>query len=208
MPKYDELLAHLRDNLKIDSSCKIHSANFTPLKGIQYRYIELADVGASGNITGATVADGSELPSCARRLIHTGQVIISSIEGSLQSCALITPEYDGALCSTGFYVVDSDMYNSETLLMLFKSPMIQSLMKRGCSGTILSAISENELRKISLPNIDSQTQQSISEHVRDSFALRKESERLIALAVKSVELAVESGEHSAMKLIQEEITCR
>ncbi len=204
MPKYDELLAHLRDNPTIDSSCNIHGANFTPCKGIQYRYIELADVGASGNITGATVADGSELPTRARRLVHAGQVIISSIEGSLQSCALITPEYDGALCSTGFYVVDSDMYNSETLLMLFKSPMIQSLMKRGCSGTILSAISENELRKIPMPYIDSHIQQSISEHVRESFTLRKESERLITLAVKSVELAVESDEHSAMKLIQEE----
>ena len=207
MPKYDELLAHLRDNPKIGSSCNIHGANFTPRKGIQYRYIELADVGTSGNITGATVADGSELPTRARRLVHAGQVIISSIEGSLQSCALITPEYDGALCSTGFYVVDSDMYNSETLLMLFKSPMIQSLMKRGCSGTILSAISENELRKIPMPYIDSHIQQSISEHVRKSFALRKESERLIALAVKSVELAVEYDENTAINLItQEEIT--
>ena len=154
--------------------------------------------------TGATFADGSELPTRARRIVHTGQVIISSIEGSLQSCALVTPEYDGALCSTGFYVVDSDVYNSETLLMLFKSPMIQSLMKRGCSGTILSSISENELRKIPLPYIDSQTQQTISEHVRKSFALRKESERLISLAVKSVETAIESDEHSAMKLIQNE----
>lgn len=204
MPKYDELLAHLRDNPKIGSSCNIHGANFTPRKGIQYRYIELADVGTSGNITGATVADGSELPTRARRIVHAGQVIVSSIEGSLQSCALITSEYDGALCSTGFYVIDSDMYNSETLLLLFKSPMIQSLMKRGCSGTILSAISENELRKIPMPYIDFDIQQTISEHVRDSFTLRKESERLIALAVKSVELAVEYDENTAMNLITQE----
>ncbi len=204
MPKYDSILAQYQDSPTIYSSCNIHSENFRPHKGIQYKYIELADVGTSGNITGATVADGSELPTRARRIVHAGQVIVSSIEGSLQSCALITSEYDGALCSTGFYVIDSDMYNSETLLLLFKSPMIQSLMKRGCSGTILSAISENELRKIPMPYIDFDIQQTISEHVRDSFTLRKESERLIALAVKSVELAVEYDENTAMNLITQE----
>ncbi len=195
MPKYDDMLAQLKDCPTINDSCSIHGANFIPQKGTQYSYIELANVGTSGNITGSTIADGSELPTRARRIVHAGQVIISSIEGSMQSCALITPEYDGALCSTGFYVIDSDMYNPETLLLLFKSPAVQSLMKRGCSGTILSAISESELRKIPLPYIDTQTQQTISGHVKNSFNLRKESERLISLAVKSIETAIEYGEN-------------
>ncbi len=55
--------------------------------------------------------------------------IVSSIEGSLQSCAMITPEYDGALCSTGFYILASALINSETLLVLFKSEPIQALIR-------------------------------------------------------------------------------
>ncbi|MBR0152041.1 MAG: N-6 DNA methylase [Synergistaceae bacterium] len=208
MPKYDALFAHLEGCPTIGDVCRIHGANFTPKNGTQYSYIELADVGTSGNITGATVADGSELPTRARRIVHAGQVIVSSIEGSLQSCALVTGEHDGALCSTGFYVIDSDVYNSETLLLLFKSEMIQTLMKRGCSGTILSAISETELRKIPLPPIYHDTQEQISGHVRDSFTLRRESQRLISLAVKSVEAAVESGEDTAMNLITQEENSR
>lgn len=204
MPKYDDILAHLTDAYTIEEACTLHGANFTPKAGSQYSYIELADVGTYGNITGVTTADGAELPTRARRIVHAGQVIVSSIEGSLQSCALITDEYDNALCSTGFYVIDSEIYSSETLLMLFKSSIVQNLMKRGCSGTILSAISENELHKIRLPKVDRETQNTIAGHVRESFSLRMKSERLINIAVKSVELAIELNEESAMNFITKE----
>ncbi len=204
MPKYDSLIDSLKASPTIDSSCRIHNANFTPQKGTQYRYIELADIGTYGNITGSTTADGQDLPTRARRIVRAGQVIVSSIEGSLQSCALITQDYDGALCSTGFYVIDSDSYNPETLLMLFKSEMVQTLMRRGCSGTILTAISEDELRKIRLPIIDLDTQTQIATNIQQSFSLRKRSELLINSAVKATELAVESSEQAAINFITQE----
>ena len=204
MPNYDGLLLSLKDSPTVKDSCNLHTANFTPQAGTQYRYIELADIGTYGNITGSTIADGQDLPTRARRIVHAGQVIISSIAGSLQSCALITHDYDGALCSTGFYVIDSDAYNPETLLMLFKSELVQTLMKRGCSGTILAAISEDELRKIPLPRIDNDTQHTISLNVQRSFSLRNQADSLIASAVKAVELAVESSEQSAINFITKE----
>ncbi len=203
MPKYDYILDKLKGAYIFEDVCNIHGDNFTPQNGKRYSYIELADIGTYGNITGTITADGAELPTRARRIIHAGQVIVSSIEGSLQSCALITEEYDNALCSTGFYVIDSDVYNSETLLMLFKSSVIQDLMKRGCSGTILSSISENELQKINLPIIDRETQNIIAGHVQQSFTLRRKSEHLINAAVHSVELAIESSEQSAITYLEE-----
>lgn len=203
MPKYYDILAYLSSAQTVETSCRLHNSSFTPQAGTEYRYIELADVGTYGNITGVSVIEGHNLPTRARRIVHEGQVIISSIEGSLQSCALITGDYEGALCSTGFYVIDSDLYTPETLLMLFKFPIVQNLMKRGCSGTILAAISDDELRRIKLPYVRNDIQQEISDGVRESFRLRKESERLINLAVKSVELAIESNEESAFNYIKE-----
>ena len=88
--------------------------------------------------------------------------------------------------------------------MLFKSELVQTLMKRGCSGTILAAISEDELRKIHLPKIDEETQHTIAHNVQRSFSLRRKSELLIAAAVKAVELAVELGEQSALNFISQE----
>ena len=81
------------------------------------------------------ISKGKDLPTRARRIVEQGDVIVSSIEGSLSSCALITKEYDQSLCSTGFYVLRSSVLNPETLLTLFKSFPLQQLMKKGCSGT-------------------------------------------------------------------------
>ena len=57
----------------------------------------------------------------ARRIVLNENIIVSSIEGSLSSIALIEKEYDNTLCSTGFYVINSKSLNSEILLVLLRS---------------------------------------------------------------------------------------
>ena len=91
------------------------------------------------------------MPSRARRIVKTGDVIVSSVEVSLSSIALIGVDYNSALCSTGFHVVDSKVFNSETLLLLFRSIIGQLQLQRGCNGSILTAINNDELNKIILP---------------------------------------------------------
>ena len=164
------------------------------------RYVELADIGSNGEITGCVSAVFGSLPSRARQRIKTGQVIVSSVEGSLDKCALVTGEYDNALCSTGFHRFHSKAINPETLLLLFKSWPIRQLMKRGCSGTILSAISPGELSHVPLPLVDAETQQDLAAKVQSSFEFRVKSKRLLDLAKRVVEVAIEQGEEKAMRL--------
>lgn len=177
----------------LGDACDIKDTNYTPEAGVRYKYIELANIGKSGEITGCNIQDGENLPTRARRLVHQGDVIVSSIEGSLESCALVTDDYDGALCSTGFYVLQSSKLNPETLLTLFKSLPMQQLMKKGCSGTILTAISKPELEKLPVPIIRQEVQDEIAQHVQRSFALRKEAMQLLENAKLTVEQAIETG---------------
>lgn len=181
--------------------CKLKDKNFTPEDKTEYKYIELSNIGKSGEITDCTIAVGEELPTRARRIVATNDVVVSSIEGSLESCALVTPEYNNALCSTGFYVVNSNKLNPETLLVLFKSEPIQALLKKGCSGTILTAISKTELDQIPIPLIDSETQNKIKVQMNDSFELRKQTEHLLEVAKTAVEIAIENDEKSANDFI-------
>ncbi len=197
LPKYEDYieLVHSYPNGYdlIGNVCDIKDNNFTPFSGVQYKYIELANIGKSGEITGCDIQDGENLPTRARRLVHQGDVIVSSIEGSLDSCALVTDEYDGALCSTGFYVLQSHQHNPETLLTLFKSLPIQNLMKKGCSGTILTAIGKSEFEKIPIPLIRKEVQEEIAKHVQKSFELRKEAMQLLENAKLTVEAVIENG---------------
>lgn len=206
-PKYEDLtnvaIRHSNGWQPLATVCVVREENFSPLDDIFYKYIELANIDKSGGISGFTEALGNELPTRARRRVTGGDVLVSSIEGSLESCALVPEELAGSLCSTGFYVVRSDVINSETLLILFKSPLIQGLLKKGCSGTILTAINNTEFFKIPLPIIEDQTQKKIAAAVQDSFTLKAESERLLEVAKRAVEIAIEQDEIAAITYIEE-----
>lgn len=197
LPKYEDYFravsAYAGGVAPLSEVCTIKDGNYTPDAKPSYRYIELANIGKSGDITGCLYEKGEDLPTRARRLVTAGDVIVSSIEGSLGSCALVTEAYDYALCSTGFYVVRSSQINSETLLTLFKSEPIQQLLKKGCSGTILTGIGKQEFEQIPIPLIRPEVQAEIAQHIQRSFALRKEASQLLEEAKLSVEWAVETG---------------
>ena len=192
-PKYDEIERELskKNTLEISKVGQICDKNFTPLDNVEYKYIELADIGTFGEITNCTTAFGYELPSRARRIVHKGDVLISSIEGSLQSCAIVPKEFDNALCSTGFYVMTPKKLNAESLLILLKSTVFQLLLKKGCSGTILTNISKDEFLKIKLPILPEQIQTKIASLIQQSFECKAQSKQLLEDAKRMVEEEIE-----------------
>ena len=190
----------------VKTLCNIYNKPFTPTGNEYYQYIELANIGKSGEIDGVKSILGEELPSRARRLVKKGYVIVSSVEGSLESCAIISNSYDNALCSTGFYVIDSDNYNSETLLVLLRSQPIQMLLKRGCSGTILTNITKDEFEDIPLPNVSFHTQEIVKEKVSNAYFLREKSKELLKCAQTAVEMAIEQNETIAIAWLEVKIT--
>lgn len=196
-PKYDDILHHIQaykyGSKNLAEICDIKEENFTPKDDTTYKYVELANIGKYGNIIGCSQQKGEDLPSRARRIVSKNDVVISSLEGSLDSCALVEEDYDGALCSTGFYVLKSSVLNSETLLVLFKSPLVKELMRKGCSGTILTAIGRQELERIPIPLIRQEIQEEIAQHVQSSISLRKESQQLLEHAKLTVEGAIQNG---------------
>jgi len=202
-PKYEDYQAHVHVYpygwQPLMQACNLKDSNFTPDEFTDYKYIELADIDNSGGIIGCTTALGNELPSRARRKVDPGDVLISSVEGSLSSCAIVPKILNEALCSTGFYVINSDRINSETLLVLFKSPLMQNLLKQGCSGTILTAINKTEFQNIPVPIIEGDAQIKIAAMVQESFSLKAESERLLDIAKRAVEIAIEQDQTAALE---------
>lgn len=201
-PKY-ELIGSSDDFVgTVGTLCDVHDDAYTPEKNREYRYIELADVGKSGEISNAETLRGSNLPGRARRLVKSGYVIIPSVEKSVGNCAIVTDAYDNAVCSTGFHIVSSKNYNSATLLMLFKSSLLQNLLHRGCSGTILTSITEEDLLNVPLPRVSSGTQKKIAQYVFDAYDLRAKSRNLLTSAVEAVEMAVRKNESKASDLLK------
>ncbi len=194
-PKYAEIIEKIEkyecgwDFVK--NAINFKDKNYTPKDDQKYKYLALSNISSQGYVQDYQEEFGKNLPSRARRKINTNDLIISSIEGSLSSCALVEKEFDNSICSTGFFVLNSEKINSETLLILFKSLVIQELLQRGSKGTILTAISKTELESIKIPLIKPQIQKQIAEKIQESHKLRKESEELLEEAKRKVEEEIE-----------------
>ena len=205
-PKYDKIVNAIKNYSggwdTLENQVHIKDTNFNPDAETEYQYIELANIGSNGEIADCMVERGEDLPTRARRKVAAGDVIVSSIEGSLESIALITEEYDNALCSTGFHVVQSDVLNSKVLLVLLKSIVGQLQLKKGCKGTILTAVNKAEFGRIAIPKIKEEKQAEIEQQVDESFNLRKRAKDLLEYAKRAVEIAIEQDEQTAIDWLE------
>lgn len=208
-PKYEDIIKAIKDYKggwdTLANLAKLKDKNFNPVENQQYKYIELSNITGNGEVADCMIEDGQNLPTRARRKVATDDVIVSSIEGSLNSIALIENDYNQALCSTGFHVVNSKTFNPETLLVLLKSIVGQLQLKKGCSGTILTAINSNELKQVVLPKVIQAKQVEIQQKVTESFSLRKQSKHLLECAKRAVEIAIEKDEKAAIDWLKEQV---
>lgn len=209
-PMYEDVVERIRQYKNgyksLSEIVKVKDKNFQPKDDVAYRYIELANISTNGNINGFIEAVGKELPTRARRKVNSGDVIVSTIEGALSSIALINDDLDNALCSTGFFVINSEKINSETLLVLLKSIVGQLQLKKGCSGTILTAIGDEEFKRIMLPDLPASIQSDIKKKITEMYTAKALSKRLLDIAKRGVELAIEKDEQDAEKWIDKEIS--
>lgn len=208
-PQYDAIIEGIKNYKNgfdfAKKAISLNTKNYQPIDNKDYRYIELSNISQNGEINGFTQSKGEELPSRARRKVRKGDLILSSIEGSLDSIAMITSDYEDMICSTGFFVVNSKNINAETALIFFKSKTGQLQLKKGCSGTILTAIGSDEFNKILIPKIEQKVQDEIKEKINKMYLFKSQSKSLLEIAKKAVEMAIESNEEKATKWIDQEL---
>lgn len=176
---YDRLLSY----------CDALSPNFDPKKHPKeiFRYIELANIEASvGLVEGFTEELGRNLPSRAKRIVSRGDIIASSVVGSVEKSALVTDE-DGYLASTGFFHLRPKIVAPEFLLVLVRSLSVRMQLQQQATGGILSAVPDQRLRHIIVPKIPKALQDEITALVQKAHDARKESKRLLEQAKRRVE---------------------
>ncbi|BDU50400.1 hypothetical protein [Haliovirga abyssi] len=207
--KYEEIIEKIKSykggHDTLENLCNLMDKNYKLKEKQYYKYIELSNIGTTGDVTGFTYELGEDLPNRARRRIKENDVIVSSIEGSLEKVALVTKKFDNSLCSTGFYVINSEKINSETLLILLKNKIVQQILKQNCSGTILTAINKDEFLRIGLPIIDLLIQNKIEEKIKESFDLKEKSKQLLDISKLAVEKAIEENEEIALMWIENKL---
>lgn len=127
----------------------------------QFKYVDISSVNNSSNkIIGWNLIDGKNAPSRARQLIKAMDVIFATTRPYLKNIAVVPPELDGQICSTGFCVIRS---NSDCTLpeWLFYNVLTERFMSRISSkmkGATYPAVSDKDIlnEKITLPPLPEQ----------------------------------------------------
>jgi len=209
-PKYTELRAHIRNYpngfLRITDIATNSDETIEPRAHPEqeFDYIELAGISqVIGTIESSNKVKGKDAPSRARMLLRTGDVIASTVEGSLDKVALVSAEYDAAIGSTGFFVLRPRTVTSGYLLALAKSIVVREQMRCESSGTILAAVPAKSLRNVIVPNIPRDKRDRIAGLVQQSHAARRGAKALLEKAKRAIEIAIEEAEESAMFFLQQ-----
>lgn len=84
------------------------------------------------------------------------------------------------------------------LTLVLNSPIVQLQAERDCNGAIIQHWKPADIEKVVIPVLDMEKQIEIADKVQESFRLRKKSKELLEIAVKAVELAIETDEATAI----------
>ena len=195
-PKYNKLVERIKKHGAdpLLSLAQNVAARFNPKSQPTklFQYVELSNITSSvGTIDGFSEVSGDEAPSRAKRVLKTNDVILSSVEGSLEKVALAGKEQEGYLASNGFFQFRSKDILPEVLLVLAKSFILQMQFGKETAGTILTAVPKEAVKNIVVPKVDKSTQQKIADLVQKSHETRSKAKQLLEQARQSIESLIE-----------------
>ena len=205
-PHVAELLARLgAGTLTIGDMAYPRREKFTPEGNGTFRYIEISDVRNNGTTTYETMPI-REAPSRASWYVHAGDVLTSTVRPIRRLSALVTPEQDGCVASSGFLVLQPQSVRAEVLLTYLRLPLLCELMNLHTSASLYPAINERDLLALPFPSIAPENRDAIAANVRSAHDARARAQQLLECAKKAVEIAIEDSESSALVYLEGKVS--
>ncbi len=97
--------------------------------------------------------------------------------------------------------ITDNEFMPDYLTLVLNSVIVGMQAERDAGGSIIQHWKPSEIENVIIPKLSKEIQQEITNKVKESFALRRESKRLLNLAKTAVEIAIERGENLAMELL-------
>jgi len=131
--------------------------------------------------------------------------ILISMSGTIgNSCKI--PRGITAVINQRIMRITPKEYNNNVLPLLINSVIGYEQLNRIGTGGVQTNISGNDIKQILIPILPQNIQDSISSFVEQSFTLKHQSEHLLEVAKRAVEIAIEENEEKAIEYINKNAT--
>ena len=139
-----------------------------------------------------------------RHLKPTKGTILFSKDGSVGTAYLLKDNLNGITSSAILHlnIKNSKIVVPEYLTLVLNSELVQKQAERDAGGSIILHWRKEEIEQVVIPIVKYHKQLEIAKLVDESFKLKLESERLLSIAKKAVEISIEESEVKAISFIK------
>jgi type I restriction enzyme S subunit len=128
------------------------SLNRNPRQRI--RYVELAGIDSErGVIANSSDIEAAKAPSRAKKIIRAGDVIFATTRPNLKNIAIVPPELNNEICSTGFCVLrpQKDVATSGWIFGIVRNDWFISQVVRHDEKNAYPSVSDDEVLDVEIP---------------------------------------------------------
>lgn len=118
----------------------------------EFTYIDIASVDRDRKVVAKPqILAGANAPSRARKVLETGDVIVSMTRPNLNAVALIGANHNGSIASTGFDVLKARGVDPRWVFAAVRSAQFVEAMCEKVQGALYPAIKSTEIREYEIP---------------------------------------------------------
>ena len=140
---------------RLGELCEDHTEIRDPRRdpAASFRYIDISSV--DNNLKRITTTQsilGADAPSRARQVVRCGDVILATTRPNLNAVALVPPDLDGQVCSTGFCVLRPGLeLDSGYLFAYVQTREFVDALTKLVQGALYPAVTDRQVRAQPIP---------------------------------------------------------
>lgn len=175
----------------------------------EFLYVDISAVDSTvKRIRSAQRITGKQASVRARQIIRTNDVIVATTRPNLNAVALVPPEYEGQVCSTGFCVLrPGGELDPEYLYFFVRSRAFVDPLVELTKGALYPAVTDRQVFAQAIPWVPLPKQNSVAARLRSELAeidvarhaLQTQAEEIALLRRRVLAEVFSSVENAACK---------
>jgi type I restriction enzyme, S subunit len=128
------------------------TAQRQPQQDESFIYIDIGSIDREKkSISNPQRLEGKDAPSRARKVVRTGDVLVSTTRPNLNAVAMISDEFDNQIASTGFDVLRASGLDTRWLFYLVRTTEFIEVMSELVQGALYPAVRPKDIRAFQIP---------------------------------------------------------